>query len=115
MTSTSFGTQTPSLPQSLLAPPCENTTQRQLFDAQNQAMPGGEGAEAQRVRNFSGQYTFKAPAADDFAKGMQSYRATAVPTTTMQTPAGTTSGLINAIKALLGGSRSGALSPREPD
>ena len=115
MTSTSFGTQTPGLPQSLLAPPCENTTQRQLFDAQNQAVPGGEGAEAQRVRNFSGQYTFKAPAADDFAKGMLAHRATATPGSDVSTTAGTTVGLINAIKAMLGVSKSVALPPQKPD
>lgn len=108
MTSTSFGTQTPGLPQSLLAPPCENTTQRQLFDAQNQAVPGGEGAEAQRVRNFSGQYTFKAPAADDFAKGMLAYRTPSVPGAPMEAAAEPPTGLINAIKALLGVSRPGA-------
>ena len=108
MTSTSFGTQTPGLPQSLLAPPCENTPQRQLFDAQNQAVPGGEGAEAQRVRNFSGQYTFKAPAADDFAKGMLAYRTPSVPGAPMEAAAEPPTGLINAIKALLGVSRPGA-------
>lgn len=29
-----------------------------------------EGAEARRVKNFTGQHTFQAPAADDFIKGM---------------------------------------------
>jgi len=108
MTSTSFGTQTPGLPQSLLAPPCDNHTQCRHFGAQGQGMPGEEGTEVQRVKSFSGQYTFKAPAADDFAKGMLAYRTPPVPGAPMEAAAEPPTGLINAIKALLGVSRPGA-------
>ncbi len=106
MTSTSFGTQTPGLPQSLLVPP---------IGVQSQDAPGKDGAEVQQFKNFSGQYTFKAPAADDFAKGMLPYRPPVAPGATMEAGAGVTTGLISAIKALLGGARSGTLSSREPD
>ena len=115
MTSTSFGTQTPGLPQSLLVPPCENSMQGQSIGVQSQDAPGKEGAEVQQFKNFSGQYTFKAPAADDFAKGMLPYRPPVAPGATMEAGAGVTTGLISAIKALLGGGRSGTLSSREPD
>lgn len=115
MTSTSFGSQSPGLPQSFLAAPCENNAQCRGFGVQNQGVPVEEGAEAQRVKSFSGQYTFKAPAADDFAKGMLPYRATATPGANVQDTGGTTTGLISAIRALLGVSRSRVPSPRDPD
>lgn len=115
MTSTSFGTQTPGLPQSLLAPSCENSIRCQHFGAQSQGVPGEDGAEVQRVKHFSGQYTFKAPAADDFAKGMLPSRVLATPVATVEAAVGTTAGLIKAIKTFLGVSRSGGLSSRESD
>lgn len=115
MTSISLGTQTSSPPQSLLAPPCENSAQGRHFGVQNQDVPIEDGAEVQRVKSFSGQYTFKAPAADDFAKGMLSHRATATPGATVQVTAGTTTGFVNALKTFLGLPRPGALSSREPD
>ena len=115
MTSTSFGTQTPGLPQSLLAPPCETRAQCPRFDAQHQGVAREGGAEVQRAKGFSAQYTFKAPAADDFAKGMLAHRATATPGSDVSTTAGTTVGLINVIKAMLGVSKSVALPPQKPD
>ncbi len=115
MTSTSFGSQSSGLPQSLLAAPCENNAQCRGFGVQNQDVPVEAGGEVPRMKGFTGQYTFKAPAADDFAKGMLPYRATAAPSALVQDNRGTTAGLLNAIKALLGVSRSRVPSPREPD
>ncbi|AIG01873.1 hypothetical protein [Pseudomonas fluorescens] len=105
MTSTSFGTQTPGLPQSLLAPTCDNGEQCRRLDAQAQHMFVEEGGEVQRAKFFPGQYTFKAPAADDFAKGLLPHRATLTPGATVQETTGMTTGLVHALKALLGVSR----------
>lgn len=102
MTSTSLGTQTPGLPQSLLAPTRDNDEQGRHFGVQAQHMPVEEEAEALRETFFPGQYTFKAPAADDFAKGLLPHRA---PHTPMPETAGMTTGLVNALKVLLGVSR----------
>ena len=105
MTSTSLGTQTPGLPQSLLAPTRDNGEQGRRFGAQAQHKPVAEGAEALRETFFPGQYTFKAPAADDFAKGLLPHRAPHTSGAPMPETAGTTTGLISALKVLLGVSR----------
>ncbi|MGL5997477.1 MAG: hypothetical protein ACRC1I_13345 [Pseudomonas proteolytica] len=105
MTSTSFGTQTSGLPQSLLAPTCDNGEQGPRFDVQAQHLPVEEGAETLQAKFFPGQYTFKAPAADDFAKGLLPHRSTHTPGAPMPETARTTSGLVSALKVLLGVSR----------
>jgi hypothetical protein len=46
---------------------------------------------------------------------MLAHRATATPGSDVSTTAGTTVGLINAIKAMLGVSKSVALPPQKPD
>lgn len=55
MNSTSFGSRNPGS-RPACNPPPGNTHE--------------EGAEARRVKNFTGQRKFQAPAADDFIKGM---------------------------------------------
>ena len=105
MTSTSLGTQTPGLPQSLLAPTRDNGEQGRRFGVQAQHMPVEEEAEALQKKFFPGQYTFKAPAADDFAKGLLPHRAPHTSGAPMPETAGTTTGLISALKVLLGVSR----------
>lgn len=54
MTSTSLGTQTPGLPQSLLAPTRDNGEQGRHFGVQAQHMPVEEEAEALRKSSFQG-------------------------------------------------------------
>ena len=105
MTSTSLGTQTPGLPQSLLAPTRDNGEQGRRFGAQAQHKPVEEGAEALRETFFPRQYTFKAPAADDFAKGLLPHRTTHTPGGPVPETAGMTTGLVTALKVLLGVSR----------
>ena len=105
MTSTSLGTQTPGLPQSLLAPTRDNGEQGRRFGAQAQHKPVEEGAEALRETFFPRQYTFKAPAADDFAKGLLPHRTTHNPGGPVPETAGMTTGLVTALKVLLGVSR----------
>ncbi len=62
MTSTSFGSRNPG-PPSACNPPAD-------CDVLPQAINREQGAEARRVKNFTGQHKFQAPAADDFIKGM---------------------------------------------
>lgn len=64
MSSTSFGPHNPG-PQSACYPPTDSDTQQPPVVASPY-----EGAEALRVKNFTGQRKFQAPAADDFIKGM---------------------------------------------
>ncbi|MBN0977255.1 hypothetical protein JTY93_16885 [Pseudomonas hygromyciniae] len=105
MTSTSLGTQTPGLPQSLLAATCDNGEQGRRFGVQAQHVLGEEAPEALGAKFFPGQYTFKAPAADDFAKGLLPHRTTHTPGGPVPETAGMTTGLVTALKVLLGVSR----------
>jgi len=62
MTSTSFGSRNPG------PPPASNPPAG--LDVLPQGINREQGAEARRVKNFTGQHKFQAPAADDFIKGM---------------------------------------------
>ena len=62
MTSTSFGSRNPG-PPAASNPPAGR-------DVLPQGINREQGAEARRVKNFTGQHKFQAPAADDFIKGM---------------------------------------------
>jgi hypothetical protein len=58
MPSTSFGSPNPA-PQPVCRAPTGSET-----------LPPDEGGEALRVKNFTGQHTFQAPASDDFIRGL---------------------------------------------
>lgn len=58
MSSTAFGSPNPAA-----QPVCRAPTG-------SETLPPDEGAETLRVKNFTGQHTFQAPASDDFIKGL---------------------------------------------
>lgn len=68
MATPSCGSQNPGYQPACLAPTGSDTLQPPPVAAPGKRCE--EGAEARRVKNFTGQHTFQAPAADDFIKGM---------------------------------------------
>lgn len=102
MTSTSVGTRTPEPAQSFHATPCGNSDGSCLSNPPGILAEGS--VEAWRVKKFAGQQTFKAPAAEDFAKGMPSHQAPTPPGSNLLAKAG--AAVIKAVKALVGGNKS---------
>lgn len=84
------------------------------------ALPPGntheEGAEARRVKNFTGQRKFQAPAADDFIKGMLPQGQ--LPSTQASVPSPLCSvlgAMVGAIKRLWQAAKPGAPQARKAD
>lgn len=98
MTSTSFGLRNPQLRSSFPGGMDEAPTQ--------QAQGCEEGVEAQRVKNFSGREEFRAPQADDFAKGMLLHKQLAgIETAVLASEPGTLGFMVRAVRRFFGGEK----------
>ena len=75
-----------------------------------------EGAEARRVKNFTGQHTFQVPAADDFIKGMLPHgQLPATQASAVRQFCSVVGSMVSAIKSLWQVKKPSCPAARKPD